>query len=97
MTREHDYQNKVHNEIDTSCHPGEELHVITSNAFDGRMLNVRMHRIIPSKTGWTGYTKAGFFLNRQEARELRDALSDLVEDEDVWVVVEAEPLRDVDE
>jgi hypothetical protein len=56
-----------------------------------------MHRIIPSKTGWTGYTKAGFFLNRQEARELRDALSDLVEDEDVWVVVEAEPLRDVDE
>ena len=97
MSREHEYQNKVHNEIKTSCHPGEELHVITSNAFDGRMLNVRMNRIIPSKTGWTGYTKAGFFLKRQEARELRDALSDLVEDEDVWVVVENEPLRDVNE
>ena len=97
MTREHDYQNVIHDEIETTRHPGEELHVITSNAFDGRMLNVRMRRIVPSKTGWTGYTKAGFFLNRTEARALRDALSDLVEDDDVWIVVERDSLRDVDE
>ena len=96
MPRDHDWCNIIHEEIETSCHPGEELHIITSNAYNSRMLNVRMRRIIPSKTGWTGYTKAGFFLTRQEARELRDTLADLVEDDDVWVVVDDESLRDLD-
>lgn len=84
MARTHDYNNKVHDEIETSCHLGECLHVVTSNAFDSRVLNLRMFRVQPSKTGHTGYTKIGFFLSRDEARQLRDSLSEVVEDENAW-------------
>ncbi len=84
MSRTHDYNNKVHDEIETSCHLGECLHVVTSNAFDSRVLNLRMFRVQPSKTGHTGYTKIGFFLSRDEARQLRDSLSEVVEDENAW-------------
>ncbi len=84
MPRTHDYNNKVHDEIETSCHLGECLHVVTSNAFDSRVLNLRMFRVQPSKTGHTGYTKIGFFLSRDEARQLRDSLSEVVEDENAW-------------
>ena len=84
MPRTHDYNNKVHNAIVTSCHLGECLHVVTSNAFDSRVLNLRMFRVQPSKTGHTGYTKIGFFLSRDEARQLRDSLSEVVEDENAW-------------
>jgi len=84
VPRTHDYNNKVHDEIETSCHLGECLHVVTSNAFDSRVLNLRMFRVQPSKTGHTGYTKIGFFLSRDEARQLRDSLSEVVEDENAW-------------
>ena len=84
MPRTHDYNNKVHDEIETSCHLGECLHVVTSNAFDSRVLNLRMFRVQPSKTGHAGYTEIGFFLSRDEARQLRDSLSEVVEDENAW-------------
>lgn len=84
MAKSHDYNNKVHDEIETKCHLGECLHVVTSNAFDSRVLNLRMFRVQPSKTGHTGYTKIGFFLSRDETRQLRDSLSEIVEDENAW-------------
>ena len=85
MTRkQHDYQSKVYEVIDTSCHTGQELHIVTSNAYGDRVLNLRMNRVIPSMTGHTGYTKIGMFLNRSEARQLRDALIDLIENDSAW-------------
>lgn len=92
--KKHEYHNKVHGKVDVSCHLGEELHIITSNAYNNRVLNIRMNRIVPSKTGHTGYTRVGFFLTKKEARDLRDYLSDVIEDEGAWEVVENEPLRE---
>lgn len=94
---QHDYNNKVHEEIDTSCHLGECLHVVTSNAFNSRVLNLRMFRIQPSKTGHTGYTRIGFFLTKAEARTLRDALSEVIEDENAWDAETHEPIKELDE
>ena len=97
MTRTpHEYHNKIHGTVETSCHLGQELHIITSNAYDGRRLNLRLNRIIPSKTGHTGYTRIGFFLNKNEARELRDFLSDVIENEGAWDVLISEPIRDIE-
>jgi|TARA_B100001758_G_C17996977_1_gene396048 hypothetical protein len=84
MRKQHDYQSKVHEVIEASCHVGQELHIITSNAYGDRVLNLRMNRVMPSQTGHTGYTKIGMFLNRAEARKLRDALIDLIEDDSAW-------------
>ncbi len=93
MARSHEYNNKMHDEIDTSCHLGECLHVVTSNAFNTRVLNLRMYRVQPSKTGHTGYTKIGFFLSRDEARRLRDSLSEVIEDENAWDTDVREPIE----
>ena len=93
----HEYHNKIHGTVETSCHLGHELHICTSNAYDGRMLNLRLNRVIPSKTGHTGYTRVGFFLNKQEARELRDFLSDVIEDEGAWFAIINEPIRDMED
>ena len=84
--KKHDYQNEIHATIETTCHLGQELHIITSNAYNNRILNLRLNRIIPSKTGHTGYTRIGFFLTKKEARELRDRLSDTIENESAWEV-----------
>jgi hypothetical protein len=52
-----------------------------------------MNRVVPSKTGYTGYTKVGFFLSKKEAAELRDSLSELLDDDEAWAVVSDEELQ----
>tara|TARA_R100001082_G_scaffold105413_1_gene77475 strand:+ start:532 stop:699 length:168 start_codon:yes stop_codon:yes gene_type:complete len=52
-----------------------------------------MYRVQPSKTGHTGYTKIGFFLSRDEARRLRDSLSEVIEDENAWDTDVREPIE----
>tara|TARA_Y100001963_G_C6710644_1_gene414095 strand:- start:620 stop:787 length:168 start_codon:yes stop_codon:yes gene_type:complete len=52
-----------------------------------------MYRVQPSKTGHTGYTKIGFFLSRDEARQLRDSLSEVIEDENAWDTDVREPIE----
>jgi hypothetical protein len=90
----HEYNNTLHNTIQTACHIGEELHVVTTNAFDNRVLNLRMYKVMPSKTGYTGYTKVGFWLTKNEARELRDALSEVIENESAWDVIDSNPIKE---
>ena len=94
---QHNYNNTVHEEIETTCHMGEQLHVVTSNAFKSRVLNLRMFRVVPSKTGHTGYTRIGFFLTRNEARTLRDSLSEIIEDENAWDTEIPEPLIEMED
>tara|TARA_R110002096_G_scaffold73787_1_gene174866 strand:+ start:560 stop:853 length:294 start_codon:yes stop_codon:yes gene_type:complete len=84
MAEKHDYRSEVHEVIGTSCHMGQELHMTTSNAYGTRVLNLRMNRIIPSKTGYTGYTKVGVFMLRSEATQLRDALIELLSNDSAW-------------
>ena len=86
---QHNYNNTVHEEIETSCQMGESLHVVTSNAFDSRVLNLRLFRIVPSKTGHTGLT-------RNETRTLRDALSEIIEDENAWDTEVSPAIKDLD-
>ena len=97
MTEKHDYQNVIHADMETSCHLGHDLHVITSNAFDQRVLNLRLNRIIPSMTGHTGYTRIGFFLTKRETRELRDILSEVIENGNAWEIQENETIVDMTE
>ena len=86
----HDYKQEVHAVMEATCHLGHELHVATTNAYGGRVLNLRMYRVIPSKTGHTGYTKIGMFLTKKETMELRDYLIGLVEAPDAWEVDDGE-------
>lgn len=97
MAERHEYHNKVHSRMQPTSHIGYDLHLCTSNAFGARMLNLRLFRVMPSKTGHSGYTRIGFFLNRNEARELRDLLTDVIENEGAWEVVVDTPLRDIQE
>jgi hypothetical protein len=57
---------------------------MTSEAFGTRVLNLRLNRIIPSIRGYTGYTKQGFMLQRDEARVLLEQLLEVVNDDDQW-------------
>ena len=84
--KQHDYRNEVHSTLDVSSHLGHTLHIMTTNAYGARVLNLRMHRDVPSKTGHTGYTKVGMFLTKEEAKKLRDTLTDLIEKDDAWLV-----------
>jgi len=97
MTERHEYHNTVHSRMQPRSHLGHDLHLCTSNAFGSRMLNLRLFRVMPSKTGHSGYTRIGFFLTRNEARELRDLLTDVIENEGAWDIIESEPLRDIPE
>lgn len=91
MTRKsHDYRQEVHAVMEASCHLGHELHITTTNAYGDRILNLRMYRVLPSKTGHTGYTKIGMFLTRQETMELRDYLIGLIENPEAWIVDDGE-------
>ena len=58
------------------------------------MLNLRVFRIAPSRNGHVGYTKRGFYLNKEEAAALRDALVELLEDEDLFTIPD-ETLKEV--
>ncbi len=86
VSKAHDYKQEVHQVMDASCHLGQELHVATTNAYGDRILNLRMFRVMPSKTGYTGYTKVGIFLTRQETKHLRDVLTGLIEKDEAWLV-----------
>ena len=78
------YNQRLHQRIETFFDPGEELHLLTQDAYGQRVLNLRICRIAPSKTGHTGYTMRGFYLSRDEAELLRDHLSALLEDEGLF-------------
>ncbi len=86
MSKTHDYKQEVHSVMDASCHLGQELHITTTNAYGDRILNLRMFRVMPSKTGYTGYTKVGIFLTKEETKKLRDTLIGLVENDEAWLV-----------
>ena len=78
------YNQRLHQRIETFFDPGEELHLLTQDAYGQRVLNLRICRIAPSKTGHTGYTMRGVYLSRDAAELLREHLSDLLEDEGLF-------------
>lgn len=79
-----DFNSRIHGVVGTSFSPGFELHIMTSEAYNSRVLNMRLNRIVPSVRGYTGYTKQGFMLSRDEARQMLDLLMDVVHDDDAW-------------
>lgn len=79
-----DFNSRLNGVVPSKFHPGHELHVMTSEAFGTRVLNLRLYRIIPSIRGYTGYTKQGFMLNRDEARVLLEHLLETINDDDQW-------------
>ena len=81
---ENDFKSRVFGVVPTSFTPGFELHIMTSEAFNARVLNLRLNRVIPSMRGYTGYTKQGFMLSRDEARVLLEALVEVIHDDDAW-------------
>jgi hypothetical protein len=90
--RTHNFNNEIHHVIEPSLHTGEEIHIMTTNAYADRVMNIRMNRVVPSRTGYVGYTKVGFFITRDEAIRLRDALSTVVDDDDAWKIVEGDTI-----
>ena len=78
--------------MEPSLHVGEEIHIMTTNAYADRVMNIRMNRVVPSRTGYVGYTKVGFFITRDEAIKLRDALSTIIDNDDAWIVVEGDTI-----
>lgn len=73
------YNQVLHRKLDTSFTPGEELHLLTQDAYGQRVLNIRIFRVAPSRSGHTGYTQRGFYLTKEEATLLRDHLNDVLE------------------
>jgi len=74
------YNQRLERKIPTEFNGGEELHILTQDAKGKRILNVRLYREAPTREGHTGYTKKGFYLYRDEAISLRDAINDLLAD-----------------
>ena len=81
MTDKAKYNQVLHRKIETSFTPGEEIHILTQDAYGERVLNVRVFRVAPSRSGHTGYTPRGFYLTKGEAELLRDHISDVLEAE----------------
>lgn len=79
-----DFNSRIYGVVATSFLPGFELHIMTSEAYKTRVLNVRLNRIIPSMKGYTGYTKQGFMLSRDEAKKMLEHLIEIVNDDDAW-------------
>jgi len=88
-----DYNSKIIGKIDSTCHLGHELHVMTSDAFGTRVLGIRLNRLVPSATGHIGYTRQGFMLHKHEAEQLHKFLSEALLNETLWEV--EEPLGSV--
>jgi len=84
MADEKDFNTRVFGVVPTQFTPGFELHVMTSEAYNSRVLNLRLNRVIPSIRGYTGYTKQGFMLSRDEARLLLDKLIEVIHDDEAW-------------
>ena len=57
---------------------------MTSEAYNSRVLNIRLNRVVPSVRGYTGYTKQGFMLSKDEAKLLLEKLIEVVHDDDAW-------------
>mgnify|MGYP003982123183 CR=1 FL=1 len=85
VDEEKKYNQVLHRSLETSFTPGEELHILTQDAYGQRVLNLRIFRIAPSRSGHTGYTQRGFYLNRDETMLLRDHLNDILEDEETFI------------
>jgi hypothetical protein len=73
------YNQTLHRTFETTFTPGEELHLLTQDAYGQRVLNIRIYRVAPSRSGHTGYTQRGFYLTKDEATLLRDHLNDVLE------------------
>ena len=84
MADDNDFNSRVFGVVPTSFSPGFELHIMTSEAYNDRVLNLRLNRVIPSVRGYVGYTKQGFMLSRDEARMLLDKLVEVIHDDDAW-------------
>ena len=84
MADDNDFNSRVFGVVPTSFTPGFELHIMTSEAYNDRVLNLRLNRVIPSVGGYVGYTKQGFMLSRDEARMLLDKLVEVIHDDDAW-------------
>ena len=74
------FENRLVGEIAPRFIPGQSLHIMTTEAYGEWVLNLRLHRVVPSMSGYVGYTKQGFMLTRDETRELANKLMDLVAD-----------------
>ena len=83
MADENRYNQQKHASIDTSFATGEEVHILTQDAHDTRIMNIRVYRVAPSRNGHTGYTKKGFYLTEEEALELRDTLNTLLREDNI--------------
>ena len=77
------YNQELHGKIETSFSAGEEVHILTQDAHDSRIMNIRVYRVAPNRTGHVGYTKKGFYLTEDEALELRDMLNKLLSEENM--------------
>lgn len=84
MTITTDFNSRLVKVVPAEFQPGHELHVMTSDAFATRVLNLRLHRNIPSVRGYTGYTRHGFMLSRDEARILLESMIEAINDDDLW-------------
>ncbi len=63
------YNQTLHATIQTSFTAGEEVHILTQDTRDERIMNIRVNRVAPSRNGHVGYTKKGFYLTEEEAIE----------------------------
>jgi len=81
MTDENRYNQEKHASIDTSFTAGEEVHILTQDTHETRIMNIRVYRVAPSRNGHTGYTKKGFYLTEEEALEFQAALNDLLRED----------------
>lgn len=83
MSNENRYNQVLHATIDTSFTAGEEVHILTQDTRDERIMNIRVNRVAPSRNGHVGYTKKGFYLTEEEALKLRDALNELLHKDNI--------------
>mgnify|MGYP003677146961 CR=1 FL=1 len=90
------FDNRLSKTIKPSLIPGQSLHIMTTDAYGQWVLNLRLHRNTPSMSGYTGYTKQGFMLTRDETRELANSLMDLVANDELWIDNE-EGVEDIDD
>ena len=80
---ENRYNQTKHAVIQTSFSAGEELHVLTQDTHESRIMNIRVYRVASSRNGHVGFTKKGFYLTEDEALELRDVLNDLLHKDNI--------------
>ena len=90
------YNQVLHSTLDLPFTPGEELHLLTQDFHGQRVMNLRIWRAAPSKSGHVGYTKRGFYLTEGEALALRDRLNRLLDEPNLFNTVDTE-MKEVDD